>query len=152
MYEKRVWVVLGWPENFQVNSKHTFNTWKNPKVYFTSFFFSHNKGRSSQDQLHVRYSICKGGLISEISLNLELRIVIWHIFLRIEANWKCPLRLLTWLYEIDMGFDLFWRSTQCLVLLRLYLKTLSTFTLYNKLSLKYPQISQYEWRFRRFRR
>ena len=25
IYEKQVWVVLGWPKNFHVNLKHTFN-------------------------------------------------------------------------------------------------------------------------------
>ena len=29
---KQVWVVSNWPGNFQVNSEHNFNTWKNPKV------------------------------------------------------------------------------------------------------------------------
>ena len=32
IYGKRVRVVSNWPENFQVNSEHNFNTCKNPKV------------------------------------------------------------------------------------------------------------------------
>ena len=45
IYEKRVWVVLGWPENFQVNSEHTFSTLekRNKNVFAVDFWHSLHK-------------------------------------------------------------------------------------------------------------